>query len=86
MTHLRLFLGDSDHDAVIKQMLDAWIINKPEISLDCMSIHSDPTVVVRLGITELPALVLQEEIVAQGAPANWVLPLLDRVFANHVNE
>ena len=82
MTTLTLFLGDSDADEVIKQMLEAWIIDKSGITLEYTSIHTNPTAVVRLGITNLPALVMQEEIIVQGAPENWVLPLLDRVFTN----
>lgn len=86
MTNLRLFLGDSDRDQMIKQMLDLWVSNKPDISLEYLSIHTNPLTIVRLGITELPALVLQEEIIAQGSPENWVLPLLDRVFVSKAGE
>jgi hypothetical protein len=86
MTNLTLYFGDSNIDESIRQILEGWIRDKSGVTLEYLSIHVDPTAVVRLGITELPALVLQEEIVAQGAPINWVLPLLDRVFANHANE
>jgi hypothetical protein len=80
MKKLTLFLGDSDVDTAVKYMLEQWSAANPSVTLTSESIHTDPTPVVRLGITELPALVLDEEVIAQGAPEKWVLPLLDRVF------
>jgi len=81
MTHLTLYLGDSEADSAAKDLLEAWSEQIPTISLECHSIHADPAAVVRLGITQLPALVQADEIIAQGAPPDWVLPLLNRVFA-----
>ncbi len=81
MTHLRLYLGDSEADSAARALLEAWSEQIPTISLECHSIHADPVAVVRLGITQLPALVQEDEIIVQGAPQSWVLPLLDRVFA-----
>jgi hypothetical protein len=80
MKNLTLFLGDSDIDASTKKMLENWITNNPDITLEYKSIHTNPTVVVRLGITDLPALVLKEAIIAQGSPESWIQTLLDRVF------
>ncbi len=81
MTHLTLYLGDSEADSTAKDLLEAWSEQMPTISLECHSIHADPVVAVRLGITQLPALVQEDEIIVQGAPQAWVLPLLNRVFA-----
>jgi hypothetical protein len=82
MKNLTLFMGDSEIDASIKQMLEDWAVDNPDITLKYESIHTNPAAVVRLGISELPALVLKEEIIAQGSHESWVLPLLDRVFAH----
>ena len=79
MTHLTLFFGDSVTDQYIKQMLEDWSAGKPDITLKCESIHNDPTSVVRFGITDLPALVMESEVIAQGSPENWITPLLHRM-------
>ncbi len=84
-TNLILFLGDSDIDELIKKMLEDWVTGNQDITLKYESIHTNPTVIVRLGITDLPALVLKEEIIAQGAPENWVRSLLDRVVSPENN-
>ena len=86
MTHLTLYLGDSNVDGSIRQMLESWLKDQSGVTLEYRSIHADPTSVVRLGITELPALVLQEEIIAQGDFTNQLLPVLDRVLTNHTND
>jgi hypothetical protein len=82
MRTLVLFLGDSEIDTSVRQLLEQWIAATPDITLKCEDIHQNPISVVRLGITELPALVLEEEILAQGPPEKWVLPLLDWIFAS----
>lgn len=79
MKHLTLFLGNSDTDEAVKQMLEAWNENNKQVELDCVSIHMNPTAAVRFGITELPALIMEDEMVAQGTPENWVILLLDRL-------
>lgn len=84
MPTLKLFLGDSDQDTLVKKILDTWVINNSEITLEYHSVHANPGVIVRLGITDLPALVLQDEIIAQGSPENWVVPLLDRAFVTQL--
>lgn len=80
MKHLTLFLGDSEMDISVKQMLQTWSTHNSHIALGCQSIHENPADAVRLGISDLPALVFEDEILAQGALEKWVLPLLDRVF------
>lgn len=81
MTRLTLYFGDSATDEPIKQMLEAWSTDKPNITLKCESIHADPTSAVRLGITDLPALVLGEEVIAQGTPESWIIPLIHRMVS-----
>jgi len=77
MKHLKLYMGSTD-DAV-RQLLEEWTSNRPDVTLDCESIHDNPAAAVRMGITKLPALVMEDELVAQGAPENWVTRLLDRL-------
>lgn len=81
MTHLTLFFGDSATDEHIKRVLEAWSAGKPDITLKCESIHSDPISAVRLGITDLPALVMESELIAQGSPENWIIPLIHRMVS-----
>lgn len=81
MTRLTLYFGDSATDEPIKQMLEAWSTDKPNITLKCESIHSDPISAVRLGITDLPALVMESELIAQGSPENWIIPLIHRMVS-----
>ena len=78
MKSLTLFLGDTDLDLLAKQVLDEWRARIPDIVIEYESVHNNPAAVVRLGITDLPALVREEEIIAQGTPEKWVLPPLDR--------
>lgn len=80
MKHLILYLGSSDADDTIRQMLEEWIADNPDVTLDYKSIHDNPTAAVRLGITDLPALVMEDELVTQGTLENWVMPLLDRMI------
>jgi hypothetical protein len=83
MKHFTLYLGNSDIDNMIKHLLEAWSTNTPDVTLDYKSIHANPAGVVRLGITELPALVMDDEVIAQGTPENWITPLLGRLVAWH---
>ena len=86
MKILRVFLGDSDADSLVKHLLEDWSINNSDVTLEYQSIHSNPRAVVRLGITDLPALVHQDEIIAQGSLEGWVLSLIGHIFAPHHNE
>lgn len=80
MTTLTLFVGDSDADVSVRHMLNSWSTTQPNITLHCESVHMNPAAVVRLGITELPALVTDDEIIAQGPPEDWVPELLSRIY------
>lgn len=83
MTHFTLFFGDSSVDEQIKHMLEEWNASNPDVMLVYESIHSDPTSVVRLGINDLPALVLGEEVIAQGTPESWITSLLHHVITKY---
>lgn len=77
MTQFTLYLGSSPTDGVLKDLLAAWCAERSDISLRYESIHVNPTVVVRLGITQLPALVADNQLIAQGTLENWVVTLLN---------
>ena len=81
MKTLTLFIGDSDTDVSVKQMLSSWSAAHSDVDLQYESVHKNPAAVVRLGITELPALVTDGEIIAQGPPETWVPELLSRMLA-----
>ncbi len=80
MKKFTLFLGDSKQDEEAKQLVSEWLKQSLLITVHYESVHTNPSTVVRLGITQLPALVLEEEIIAQGALEQWVLTLLLRMF------
>lgn len=80
MKRLTLYLGGSDTDATIKRILEEWSANRSDVSLHYASIHSDPAAVVRIGITHLPALVMEGELIVQGMPEKWFMALLDRLL------
>jgi hypothetical protein len=82
MTTLTLFVGDTDTDVSVRQILNSWSTRQPNITLHCESVHMNPAAVVRLGITELPALVTDGEIIAQGPPEYWVPELLSRIYTS----
>jgi hypothetical protein len=82
MKQLTVYIGSSEIDETFRQMLENWGDRHPQIRLDVESIHTNPTAVVRLGITHLPALAIGDELIAQGLPDQWLLPLLDRLFTS----
>lgn len=81
MTELTLFFGDSAIDERIRCALKEWSAGHPQVTLKYVSIHDDPVAVVRLGITELPALVFEGTIIAQGEPERWISRLLHWIVA-----
>jgi hypothetical protein len=80
MKRLTLYTGSSEIDMAVRQILEGWSANHPHIQLEYESIHANPAAVVRLGITHLPALAIGDELIVQGMPDEWLLPLLDRLF------
>jgi hypothetical protein len=63
-------------------MLEAWNADNQPVELDCGSIHMNPTAAVRFAITELPALVMEDELIAQGTPEHRAVLLNHLVMQN----
>ena len=84
MKRLTLFVGSSEIDRTVRQMLKGWSARHPQIQVDYESVHSNPAAVVRLGITHLPALAIGDELIVQGMPDEWLLPLLDRLLTQRI--
>jgi hypothetical protein len=80
MKRLTLYLGSTETDVNVRQMLETWSGRHPRVTLEYESIHENPEAAVRLGITRLPALVSDDELIVQGVPDQWLLPLLDRLL------
>jgi len=59
MKNFILFFGDSDQDEATKQLVSEWLKQSSTVTIQCKSVHANPSAVVRLGITQLPALVLE---------------------------
>lgn len=76
---LTLYIGSThEADCRAETVLRRWSEQQHEVNLICESIHTNPAAAVRLGITSLPALIIHDELVAQGPPDNW---LNDDLFA-----
>lgn len=86
MIHLKLYTGDSASDTLAKEILEKWSVNRPDFVVEYLSIHIDPAIIVRLGIELLPALVFDDEVIAQGDPQVWGLSLIDRLFASNTTD
>ncbi len=69
---LILYTGSFEPGNVANERLKLWSATQPDINVIRRSVHDDPAAVVRLGITSVPALVLDEEVIAQGAPDLWL--------------
>jgi hypothetical protein len=69
---LILYTGSFEPGNVANERLKRWSAAQPDINMVCRSVHDDPAAVVRLGITRVPALVLDNEVIAQGAPDLWL--------------
>ena len=60
--------GDDDTAAIVQR----WCQGQSALILARISIHADPSLAIRFGITALPALVLSGEVVAQGPAGAWL--------------
>lgn len=69
---LILYTGSFEPGELANERLQLWSKTQPNISVERRSVHDDPAAVVRLGITSVPALVLDDEVIAQGAPDLWL--------------
>ncbi len=83
MTHtLTLYLGNSDACRTTRHTLQRWSADQHDVTLIVESIHLDPAAALRLRITQLPALVLDDTVLAQGQPDGWLTALfLDELAA-----
>lgn len=83
MKHLMtLYTGSAGTDSGARQMLRQWSAQRNDIVFTVESIHANPSEALRLQITQLPALVLEGMVVAQGPPEDWLSRLfLDRLLA-----
>jgi len=80
MQRIKVYLGSSQVDKQVQQLLEGWSGEHPQLLLDYVSIHVNPAAAVRLGITRLPALVIEDKLVVQGLRAEELLPRLNRMF------
>lgn len=80
MKQITLYLGNSDIDETLRRLIEEWHTKNPDVSLSYKSIHQNPADAVRFGITDLPALVINDAVIAQGKPENWILPLLENMI------
>ncbi len=59
-----------------------WIIGRPDVHVEVVSIMERPTDIVRLGISETPALVLNQKLLAQ----NLTEDKLDELLQEYVSK
>jgi hypothetical protein len=69
---LILYTGSFEPGEIANERLMRWSTTQLDINVVRRSVHDDPAAVVRLGITGVPALVLDEEVIAQGSPDLWL--------------
>lgn len=81
MKQFTLYLGSSENDTLVKSILEAWCVGHPHVSVQYESIHVNPTAAVRFGITHLPALVTNEQLIVQGTVEDWLTTFLDQFIA-----
>ncbi len=67
-----LYTGSFEAGNVADERLTRWSATQPGIDIERRSVHDYPAEVVRLGITDVPALVVDGEVIAQGAPDLWL--------------
>jgi predicted DsbA family dithiol-disulfide isomerase len=67
-----LYTGSCEAGDVAHERLEHWSAAHSDIHVERRSVHDDPTAVVRLGITRVPALVVDDEVLAQGSPDLWL--------------
>lgn len=72
MKTLILYTGSFEPGDFAHERLALWSKTQPDITIERRSVHDDPITVVRLGITNVPALVLDDEVIAQGTPELWL--------------
>ncbi len=78
MSTVTIYTGSTPLDTDLAEALQEWSDRQPNVQLIYESIHDNPAAAVCLGITDLPALVVYDELIAQGPPRYW---LTDALFA-----
>ena len=81
MKTLVLYTGSGEASGLANKRLSEWSKSQPDIDMERRSVHYDPAEVVRLGITSVPALVLDNEVLAQGSPDLWLTDAFLRSLA-----
>lgn len=77
MQTVTLYLGNTDADRAVRQTLQRWCQDH-HVALAVESIHANPAAALRLHITQLPALVVADAVIAQGPPDDWLTdPFMD---------
>ena len=69
---LTLYTGNTNADQMTRQALQQWSAQHNGVDWLCESIHAHPDIAVRLAITQLPALIADDEVLAQGHPGDWL--------------
>nr|MBN1228739.1 hypothetical protein [Anaerolineae bacterium] len=69
---LVLYRGSLESDETVAERMLAWSNSQPNIEVITRSVHDDPAAVVLLGITEVPALTVEDRVIAQGSPEAWL--------------
>lgn len=72
MKTLILYTGSFEPGDLAHEQLTLWSKTQPDIIIERRSVHDDPVAVVRLGVTKVPALVLDDEVIVQGVPDLWL--------------
>lgn len=85
MKTLILYTGSFEPGELANERLKRWCETQFDIDVQRRSVHDDPATVVRLGITSVPALVMDDEVIAQGAPDIWLTEDFLRSLATRVS-
>lgn len=84
-TTLILYTGSFEAGNVANERLMRWSETQSGIDVERRSVHDYPADVVRLGITGVPALVVDGEVIAQGAPDLWLTDEFLEALANRID-
>lgn len=76
---LTLYVGEPEEHQYLMKILHAWG-KEHELDFLIESVHSNPAKIVQLGISQLPALVFEKQILAQGDLVMWIPNLLEYVL------
>lgn len=79
-----LYTGSFEAGNVANERLTRWSVTHPDIDVERRSVHDYPADVVRLGITSVPALVVDGEVIAQGPPDLWLTDSFLETLTNRI--